>query len=115
MDLIAGFTDSPRQSSTIPLEDGSTVVLDLEFRDQQRGWFYDLSYKTFSLLGQRLVYGENILRQFRGQLPFGLAVLTKAHLDPASLSSLVSADTAIVLLNQEDVALIETANFTRDD
>lgn len=115
MNLLTGFSDSPNQSTVITLDDGSSATIVLYFRAQQKGWFYDLIYGEFSLLGQRLVCGENIIRQFRDQVPFGLAVLSESRRDPSKITSLSSRETVIILLNSEDVNLIEFAQFTRDD
>ena len=115
MNILTGFTDSPLQTTTIPLDDGTRAVLQLYFRPQQKGWFYDLQHQSFILLGQRLVTGENILRQFRNQIPFGLAVLTTTHRDPFDQEDLVNRAAVIVLLSPEDVLSIEALKFTRND
>jgi hypothetical protein len=115
MNILTGFTDSPRQTTTIVLEDGGRVTLAIEYRPQQLGWFYDLEYDTFLLQGQRLVSGSNIIRQFMGQIPFGLSVLTQSYLDPSGQEDFVSGEAVIVLLDQADVQAIELLKFTRDD
>jgi hypothetical protein len=113
MNILTGFTESPRQSTTIVLDDGTFATLDLVFRSQQLGWFYDLTYNTITILGQRLVYSENMLRQFIGQLPFGLAVLSETRNDPRSQSDLAKRSVVIVLLNPEDVQAVELSQYTR--
>jgi len=115
MNLLSGFTDSPSQTTNIILDDGSFATIDLYFRPQQNGWFYDLVYKTFSLLVQRIVYSENMLRQFRKQIPFGLAVLSTDNNDPMIQTAFSSNASVFILLNSDDVAAIEIAKFTRDD
>lgn len=115
MNILTGFTDSSNQTTTIPLADGSFATLALEYRPQQKGWFYDLTYKTFSLLGQRLVYSENLLRQFRGQIPFGLAVLSTSRKDPMTQSDLALNQTVIILLDSDEIEVVELAKFTRND
>ena len=115
MNILSGFTDSPSQVSTISLPDGSYARLTLTFVPQQLGWMFDLTWGDFSLLGARLVYGENLLRQFIHRLPFGMAVITTSGLDPHHQDDLVTGDAVIVLLDSTDVATIETAQFTRDD
>jgi hypothetical protein len=115
MNILTGFTDSPKQTTTIVLDDGSSATFDLEFRPQQRGWFYNLNYKDFTALGQRLVYSENMLHQFRGEIPFGLAVLSTSRNDPMTQSEIALAKTVIILLNADDVKTVELAKFTRND
>jgi len=115
MNILTGFTDSANQTTTIALDDGSFMTLDLVYRPQQKGWFYDLTYKAFSLLGQRLVCSENLLRQFRGQIPFGLAVLSTSRKDPMTQVDLALSDTVIILLNADEIEVVEKAKFTRND
>lgn len=115
MKLLTGFTDSPKQSTTLVLDDGSFAVLDLYYRPQQMGWFYDLTYNTFSILGQRLVYSENLLRQFQGQIPFGLSVLSTDKNDPLKQEDFALKQAAFVLLNADDVATVEKDKFTRNE
>lgn len=115
MNKLSGFTDSPNQSTVVTLDDGSFFTIALYYRQQQNGWFFDLSYGDFLIQGQRLVSGENILRQFRERIPFGLAVFTTTGLDPWRITDLTSRDTEFVLLDASDVEQIEQANFTRNE
>lgn len=83
MRLIEGISDQPKQNFSFTLEDGSTVSMRLEYRPAQLGWFYDVSWSdTFLAKGRRLVASQNILRQFKGFLPFGLVCLTKQGKEP---------------------------------
>lgn len=115
MNILTGFSDSPSQTTTIALDDGSFARLDLTFRPQQRGWFYNLTYKTFVLLGQRLVCSESLLRRFRKQIPFGLAVLSTSRKDPMTETTLATSETVIILLTSDEEEAIELAKFTRND
>lgn len=115
MNVLTGFTDSPKQSTNIVLEDGSFVVIDLYFRPNQMGWFYDLTYNDFILLGQRLVYSPNLIRQFFGQIPFGLSVLTTDENDPLRQEDFATGFAVMVLLDAADVELIEQTKFTRNE
>ena len=115
MNLLTGFTDSPRQTTTLPLEEGDRATLYLEYRPQQLGWFFDLQYGEFLAQGQRLVAGPNILHQFQEQVPFGLSVLTSDLLDPSGQDDFASRKAVIILLDRADVEDIERRRFTRDD
>jgi hypothetical protein len=115
MNTLTGFTDSPRQTTTIVLDSGGSFVLDLYYRSQQMGWFFDLTYNDFILKGQRLVYSPNLLRQFEGQIPFGLAVVSLDQNDPLRQDDFTSGYAAFVLLNEEDVQAIELLKFTRNE
>ena len=116
MNILTGFSDSPAQTTTFTLEDGSAAKINLNFRAQQRGWFYDLEYKNFLLTVQRIVNSPNLLRQFEKQIPFGLAVLTADGQDPMAQADFVGESAAvIVLLDKADVLAIELAKFTRNE
>jgi hypothetical protein len=115
MNLLTGFTDSPRQTTTLPLENGDRATLFLQYRPQQLGWFFDLQYGDFLAQGQRFVSGPNILHQFQEQLPFGLAVLTVDQLDPSGLEDFATRKAVVILLDRVDVENIERLKFTRDD
>lgn len=111
MKLVTGLTDEPKQESTIVLDDGSRVVLLLEFRPNQRGWVYDLTWGDFELNGRRLVASPNILRQFRERLTFGLAIVTMANVEPLRQGDLADGTALVYLLNAEDVAAVEATVF----
>lgn len=107
MNLITGITDQPKQQSTIILDDGSTVAFYLEYKPAQHGWFYDLTWGTFQITGQRLVSSPNILRQFRDQINWGIAILTNDNQEPLWQDSLVTGSSQIYLMNAADLAAVE--------
>ena len=109
MNQIQGFTDQPKQTTTIILADGSSATLNLEYKPNQLGWFYDLTWQNLTLNGQRLVSSPNILLQFKNQLPFGLMVLTVANAEPLNRTDLSDGTTTIYLLEGDDIAAVEAA------
>lgn len=111
MKILSGITNQPQQEATILIADGTKVTLRLEYRPQQRGWFYDLDWTTFSLYGQRLVASPNILRQYRKLIPFGLAVATAGQVEPIGLEDFNSGKITLYLLNADDVLAIEAYSF----
>ncbi|HKO17937.1 MAG TPA: glycosyl hydrolase family 28-related protein, partial [Acidobacteriaceae bacterium] len=109
MNLITGLTDQPKQQTTIVLSGGTKVVLTMEYRPLQTGWFYDLNWNgTDIVLGQRLVTAPNILRQFLNKLPFGFAVITAGNVEPLALSDLSDGTVSIYLLEGADLTDIES-------
>lgn len=117
MNLLNGLTAAPSQTIRVVIEDGSAFTLNLFFRPQQNGWFYDVVWPgsaslpvPFSTYNRRLVASPNVLRQFRALIAFGLQVATPDNSDPNTLQSLVDGSVAIALLNAADVAAAE-ANF----
>jgi len=115
MKVLTGITDSPSQQSLIALPDGSSATLVLKFVPNQMGWFFDLSSGDFLVTGQRLVTFPNILRQYRNQITYGLAVYTPDGLDPLQQTDFASGYASLLLLEPGDVALVEANHFTRND
>lgn len=111
MNLLEGFTDQAKQQTTIVLADGSRAVLLLEYRPNQIGWFASLTYGRFTLNGQRLVSSPNYLRQWREQIPFGLAVLGVNNVDPLRQTDLADGSVSLYLLDQADVEAVEAAVY----
>jgi hypothetical protein len=113
--VVQGLTDSPNQVQPILVPDGSTLTMTLYYRPQQKGWFLDLSWNgqtpSWQNLGMRLITGPNILRQYKNQLPFGLAVHTTDLADPAGQEDLEDGYCTIILLNAEDVIGVEETYF----
>lgn len=115
MKLLTGITDDPKQNCVIALDDGTQAALYLEYRPQQQGWFFDLTTKTFSVIGQRIAAFPNILRQYSHQIDFGLAIVVAEKRDPLLQTDFASGYASMVLLNADDVIAIERAKFTRND
>ena len=113
MKLVTGLTAEPKQRIRIALEDRSKIDLHLEYVPQQLGWFYSLTHGDFALDGARLVSSPNILRQYRGILPFGLAVIAKEQGEPLRQSDLADGTVSIHLLEGADLPAVETTIFTR--
>ncbi|MGB8297056.1 MAG: hypothetical protein WCG85_16630 [Polyangia bacterium] len=109
MKLITGITDAPVQTFGLILEDGSKVSGTLRFRDQQTGWFLDVTYGTVVINGLRLVSTPNLLRQFREIIPFGLAFTMPAGADPFDLEAFSTGTFA--LLEGTDLSDIENTFF----
>lgn len=114
MKALTGFTDAPKQQTTLVLEDGTRATLYLEWRPAQRCWSFDLTWGDFSLLGQQLVASPNILRGFREQVIFGIAVIGAGNVDPSDLESFVNGSAALYLLDAADVADVEATVYTGD-
>ncbi len=103
MKVLTGLTSDPAQNANIPLPDGTLANLTLYYRQNQLGWFYDMSYQDFTLNGQRLVTSPNMLYQFQNQIPFGLAMLVEGNGEPLSQEVFVDGTGTLVLLDQSDI------------
>lgn len=110
MNLIGQITSNPSQQQQLVLSDGSAILFQIYFREQQIGWFInDLAYKDFILQGVRITNSPNILNQFRNQIPFGLACFSTQNREPTQLQDFVSGASKLYILTAAEVAAY--ANF----
>ena len=117
MQIITGITSDPKQTISIPLTDGTSVSLNLDFKPQQLGWFYSIAYSAkttnFQLTGSRLVTSPNILRQYQDIIPFGISVVTQGNVEPTTQTAFTDGTiAAFLLLDQTDIAEINAAIYT---
>lgn len=102
---VQNITSDPYQKQTLSLPDGSSVGLTIRFIPMQYGWFIqELSYKTFTLQGFRIINSPNMLHQFRNQLPFGLGCFTVADREPSLAEDFSSLQTVLYILSAAEVA-----------
>lgn len=112
MNIIQGLTDEPNQKMTLSIDGGTLATLVIYYREQQQGWFYDLTWNgTFILNGRQLCVSPNILRQFRTQIPFGIAVATPNNQEPIAQTGFADGTATLLLLNAADVASLEASLF----
>jgi hypothetical protein len=109
MNTIDGITDAPKQTTALTLDDGTKVTLSIEFRPNQRGWFFDVEREDFIVRGLRLVASPNILRKWRKLVPFGLGVITARGQEPTGQNDFVNGKITLLLLSAADV--LEVENF----
>lgn len=107
MKIITSFTTDPFQKLALILDDGSKVDFSLQYITNQLGWYYSFTYGSFAVNNRRLVTSPNMIRAFRGFLPFGLAVTTTDGLEPIYIDDFISGRASFYLLNSEDVADVE--------
>ena len=116
MQIITGITSEPKQSISIPLPSGDSFTLTLQFYPQQTGWFYDILYSTrttdFQCNGSRLVTSPNILRQYQDIIPFGISIVTQGGVEPTTQTTFSDEVVTLLLLDEADIALIESEIYT---
>lgn len=108
MKQITSVTNDANQILAVVLDDGTKVNMTLSYCPNQLGWFYSLTYKTFSVTNRRIVNSPNMLRQFRTFIPFGLACLVVDGYEPIYQSDFISNRAALYILNEQDVTETET-------
>lgn len=98
----------PNITIRIGLEDGGTIQLTLNFRSNQRCWFYSISGSNgFTLNNRRLVNSPNMLRQFRNVVKFGLACNVSDGGEPWFLNDFQNGRVKIYELSSADVSKVE--------
>lgn len=97
MQIINFLNDAPQQKINITLYDNSILTLELEYKQNQNGWFFNLKNNDFILNGKKLVVSLNLLNQFRNTLNFGLQCLSSDGLEPFLLTDFI--DNGIALSN----------------
>jgi len=112
MNLIQQITDSPFQTQTIILDDGSTFTLTICFVPLQTGWFItEIVYNTFILRGVRITNSVNMLNQFRNLIPFGLACVSTANREPSQQQDFSSGASKLFILTNAETE--EYAEYLR--
>lgn len=116
MTLVDNLTDASDQISTLILPDNTAATLRLRFRPRTSRWLADVGYppvtlagKPFQVNGLNLCCFPNVLRPWRGILPFGLAFMTADFTDPFQLQDFASGRVAVYLLTPADVAAVEAS------
>ena len=111
MKLVSGITNQPKQQMTLVLDEGSSVFITLNYYPQQIGWFMDVRWQTWVVLGLRVTTSPNILRQWKNVIPFGLAVSGKNEVEPLNPDDFVDGTISVYVLQGEDLTSIEEAAF----
>lgn len=107
MTFINSITNSAKQTIGLVLNDSSKVTLNLEYISNQQGWFYSFTYGNFTVNNRRMVTSPNLLREFRGIIPFGLACSTSDGYEPIFIDDFSSGRAAFYLLDADDVQTVE--------
>jgi len=110
MKLLDNITDDPKQTMFLVIEGYDTAKLELFWRPNQIGWFFNLTWQNFSVYNQRITTSPNILRQYKNLLPFGLLVSTNSKVDPIVQQAFVESN-SMYLMDSTDVALVESTYF----
>lgn len=113
MHKLNSISNEPRQKVVIPLDDNSRVVLKLEYRANQIGWFFDFTYEDKTYTNFRITNSYNILRNFRTWLPFGLRVDTLDGLEPTDLDDFASGYATLYVLNKDDITITESNYYAK--
>ncbi len=101
---IQRITADPLQQQTLVLSDGRPLFIEMYYRPNQQGWFFNtIQFETFELHGTRIVNSPNMLHQYRKQLPFGLACFSDGNREPQLQQDFSSGASKLYILTAEEV------------
>lgn len=104
MRLLNQVTNASNQKQNILLPDGTQIELKIQFKPMQFGWFItSLTWQNVVIEGMRLCVNPNILRQFKNQIPFGIACFSQASREPMFQDDFSSRVANLYLLSEEEV------------
>lgn len=112
MKLIDRLTTDASQQMTLVTDANDTVPLGLRFLPRQQLWRFNIAYKSFSDNGNILQCSPNILRQYKNNIPFGIACTSTDSLGPLYLDDFTTGRIKLYLLTADEVQQIETLLFT---
>jgi hypothetical protein len=111
MNQIQNITDDPFQSQTIILPDGSSLYMELSFRQNQISWFFNtLKWNTtpgFEVHGLRVTCNPNILRQWKNKLNFGMACFSADNREPNQKEDFATGASGLYILTAAEVLAYE--------
>ena len=87
MYTITSLGTDYKQSLSWPISGYVPVNIFLEFRENQLGWFYSLTWDTFIINNDRIVVSNNLLDPFKNLIPFGIAIDGPDYVDPFSIDA----------------------------
>lgn len=107
MRQIKEITSEPRQRHTITVTDQDPFTMLLEYRESQYGWFISITWGDRGIHNLRVTESENILRQWRNVIPFGLMVLTTTNQDPLMADDFSLGNASMYVLEADEVDTVE--------
>jgi len=115
--LVQHLTSDPLQQVSLVLPDGSTLFLELYYRQSQLGWFFTKIQwirrggAPFTINGLRVVNNPNILRQWKNIFSFGLACFTIGNREPTQQQDFASGQSKLYVLTTAEAQ--EYENYLR--
>jgi hypothetical protein len=108
MKQITSITDDPKQTMTITLNDGSLLILTMQYIQANKGWFLSLIYGSLLTINmRRVVSSPNLLRAFRNIVPFGIACKVSDTLEPIYKTDFLNGRAKLLILDSDGVGYVE--------
>lgn len=96
---------------TLALDNNETVDFYLYYSPRQQSWFFNFTYKELTAKCLRVVLSPNSLRQFKNNIPFGIAFTAESFVEPCAIDDFSSGRVSMFVLNSDEVKLIESEIF----
>lgn len=109
---INKITADPQQSLNLTGIPGQSISMTLRFMPRIQRWTMGIIYTGGSIQGIAVVTSLNLLRQFKNNIPFGIACIRVDGLDPYTINDFAFQTSNLYLLDAADVAAIEAGYFT---
>lgn len=111
MQQITSITNQAKQQFTLVLENNETVEFLLYYLPRQQSWFYNFTYKEITCNCSRVTLSPNALRQFKRNIPFGIAFIADGYVEPFDINDFSSGRVSMYVLNSDDVKQVESEIF----
>lgn len=101
---IDSLTADPNQQMNLAIDGYDAASFELQFIDNQVGWFFSLTWDNFSVNNQRIVAGMDNLSAYRNLLPFSIFCISSNGVDPVTVEAFTDY-AALYLVTDSDVAI----------
>ena len=108
MNRIDNLSAARSQITRLALDDGTIVTFTINFNATTERWSFDVEHEDFVTRGVAITTGPNILRAFRGTIPFGLACISTDSIDPTLVDDFETGRATLFLLDATEVDQVET-------
>jgi hypothetical protein len=114
MKQITTLTAAPKQQHTLVLENNDTADFYLEYCPRMQSWYFNISYGDITQKCIKVVLTPNALRHLRRVIPFGIAFMSDSLVEPFGQEDFKNGRVQIYVLNEEDVAEIESEIYNEE-
>ncbi len=109
------LTNRPRQSLQIPMEDKTTLTLDLRYLPAVEQWSLSIKHQNFTLNSYRVHNSFNMLHHYSLLIPFGIQISVSDGGEPFLLEDFSSGRVQFFILNSAEVNFISAYYASGED
>lgn len=96
------ITDKPNQKMTQILENGETVQFQFKYNPTTTSWLIYTEYKNYKNNGRLITVSDNILRNAKNILPFGILCIANNGQEPTNLSDFEVDNAELFITNSTE-------------